>query len=91
MGIIFCIVLLTVGLGFEDLTYGLCMIISEHVSLRNNYGAASAKRYLSERGGEILNSAAIVPLAFVVLPYRLVQNDSSHNIAQYLDTPSSLQ
>lgn len=55
MGIIFCIVLLTVGLGFEDLTYGLCMIISEHVSLRNNYGAASAKRLV---GATFRNEAA---------------------------------
>jgi hypothetical protein len=38
VGIIFCIVLLTVRSGFEDLTYGLCIIISERVSLRNDYG-----------------------------------------------------
>ena len=40
--------------------------------------------------GEILNSAVIVPL-FVVLLYRLIQNDLSDNIAQYLDISSSLQ
>jgi hypothetical protein len=58
MGIIFCIVLLTVGLGFEDLAYGLCMIISERVSLRNDYGAASAKLAKRLVGATFRNEAA---------------------------------
>ena len=66
-----------------------CMLFSYFATANGKESAVvSAKRYLSERGGEILNSAATVPLAFIVLPYRLVQNDLSHNIAQYLDTPS---
>ena len=47
MGIIFCIVLLTVGSGFEDLTYGLCIIISAHVLLRNDYGNVLSFLYTS--------------------------------------------
>ena len=49
------------------------------------------KHHLLEEGGKILNSAVIVLLEYVILPYHLVQYDLSHNVAQYLDTPLSLQ
>ena len=56
MGIIFCIVLLTVGLGFEDLTYRLWMIISECVDTRTV--SISMKIYHQYKTAETLTEGA---------------------------------